>query len=158
MAEQLEIWGVKDPNVSSQLALAMKLDLFKQRAGLDISCKFIESGTTMPKDVLEAEKKPFAFTQTPISAILLHDNGLSTKIVAPLADIAGTQQLINREDSGISAPKDLEEKRVGMAKGAAVYIALVNMAEDCNIDIDKMYFINLLPHDQIAAFEDGATD
>ena len=62
MAEKLEIWGVKDPNISAQLALAMKLDLFKQRAGLDVLCKFAESGTTMPKDVLKAEKKPFAFT------------------------------------------------------------------------------------------------
>jgi ABC-type nitrate/sulfonate/bicarbonate transport system substrate-binding protein/CheY-like chemotaxis protein len=158
MAEKLEIWGVKDPNISAQLALAMKLDMFKEQAGLDVSCKFIESGTTMPKDVLEAEQKPFAFIQTPITAILLHDKGFSTKIVAPLADIAGAQQIIVRETSGIATPKDLEGKRIGMAKGAAVYIAITNMAKDCRVDIDKMYFINLLPHDQLTAFEDGRLD
>lgn len=158
MAEKLEIWGVKDPNISAQLALAMKLDLFKQRAGLDVLCKFAESGTTMPKDVLKAEKKPFAFTQTPITSILLHDKGFSTKILAPLADIAGTQQVVIRESSGITDPKDLEEKRVGMAKGAAVYIAIANMAKDCSIDIDNIYFINLLPHDQLAAFGEGRLD
>ena len=58
MAAKLEIWGVKDPNISAQLALAMKMDLFKREAGLDIACKFIESGTTMPGDILNAEKKP----------------------------------------------------------------------------------------------------
>lgn len=158
MAEKLEIWGVKDPNISAQLALAMKMDLFNQEAGLDIVCKFAESGTTMARDVLGAEKKPFAFTQTPITSILLHDQGFRTKILAPLADIAGTQQVIIREGSGIVAPGDLEEKRIGMAKGAAVFIAIINMAKDCNIDPDKVYFINLLPHDQVAALEDGRLD
>jgi len=158
MPEQLEIWGVKDPNISAQLALAAKLDLFKRVAGLDISCKFMESGTTMPIDVLNAEKKPFAFTQTPITSILLHDKGFSTKLVAPLADIAGTQQVIIHESSGISSPKDLEGKQVGMAQGAAVYIALRNMAKDCNVNLSRVNFENLLPHQQLAAFGDGKLD
>ncbi len=152
MSEKLELWGVSDPNISAQLALADRLNLFEKEAGLDVSCHFIESGTTMPRDVLEAEKKPFAFMQTPITAIILHDKGLSTKIVAPLANIAGTQQVVVHEESEITSPKDLESKRVGMSKGAAVYIALTNMAKDCNIDLDQVYFINLLPSDQLAGF------
>ena len=158
MGEQLEIWGVNDPNISAQLALAVKLDLFKQKEGLNVSCRFIESGTTMPHDVLEAEKKPFAFTQTPISAIHLHEQGLSTKIIAPLADIAGTQQVIIHKDSHIRTPKDLEGKRIGMAKGAAVYIALINMAKDYQLDLEQVYFINLLPSDQIDAFASHRLD
>ncbi|MCP4396286.1 MAG: response regulator [bacterium] len=158
MGEQLEIWGVNDPNISAQLALAVKLDLFKKKGGLNVSCRFIESGTTMPRDVLEAEKKPFAFMQTPISAILLHEQGLSTKVIAPLADIAGTQQLIIHKDSNIRTPKDLEGKRIGMAKGAAVYIALINMAKDYQVDLDKIYFINLLPSDQLDAFHTHRLD
>lgn len=158
MAEKFEIWGVKDPNISAQLALAMKLDLFKREAGLDIACKFIESGTTMPGDILNAEKKPFAFIQTPITAILLHEKGLSVKILAPLADIAGSQQVIVRAASAISAPHDLRGKRLGMAKGAAVYIAIMNMAKDCDVDIEDVYFINLLPQAQLDAFADGKLD
>ena len=57
MPETIELWGVSDPNISAQLALACKLDLFKREAGLDVSCKFIESGTTMADDVFNAEKK-----------------------------------------------------------------------------------------------------
>ena len=158
MPEKLEIWGVNDPNISAQLALATKLDLFKREAGLDVSCKFIESGTTMPIDILKAEKKPFAFTQTPITALLLHDNGFSTKLLAPLADIAGTQQVIVREFSNIAHPKDLEMKRVGMAQGAAVYIAVKNMAHDCDVDLDTVHFVHMLPRDQLAAFEAGDLD
>ena len=158
MSEKLEVWGVNDPNISAQLALAVQLDLFKQVAGLDVSCRFAESGTTMPRDVLEADKKPFAFTQTPITSILLHDQGFSTKILSPLADIAGTQQVIVHQDSNIAAPQDLEGKRVGMAKGAAVYIALINMAKDCHVDLEEVYFINLLPTDQLTAFREHRLD
>lgn len=158
MAEKLEIWGVNDPNVSAQLALASQLDLFKKEAGLDISCRFAESGTTMARDVLEATKKPFAFTQTPITSILLHDQGFSTKILAPLADIAGTQQVVIHKASQITTPKDLEGKRIGMAKGAAVLIAIINMAKDYQIDLDLVYFINLLPSDQLAGFKDHRLD
>ncbi len=46
----------------------------------------------MPDEMLRSSARPFAFTQTPITAIQLHDKGYSTKVVAPLADIAGTQQ------------------------------------------------------------------
>lgn len=158
MAGKIEIWGVKDQNISAQLALAAKLDLFKREAGLDVSCEFLESGTTMPGDILKAEKKPFAFTQTPITSIILHEHGFQTKLVAPLADIAGTQQVVVHESSGITEPKDLEEKRIGMAQGAAIYIALKNMATDCNVDLDKVEFVNLLPHDQLAAFGDEKLD
>ena len=158
MSEKLEIWGVKDPNISAQLALAVQLDLFQREAGLEVACRFAESGTTMARDVLEAEHKPFAFTQTPITAILLHEQGVNTTILAPLADIAGTQQVIIHEASGIVAPTDLEHKMVGMAKGAAVFIAIANMAKDCNVEIDNIYFINLLPHDQLRGFEDERLD
>lgn len=158
MPKQLEIWGTSDPNISAQLALAVRMDLFKQEAGLDVSCKFLESGTTMPNDILKAENKPFAFTQTPITAILLHDKGFSTKVVAPLADIAGTQQVIIHPDSGIVHPKDLETKRVGFAQDAAVYMAVRNMAYDYDIDLSKVEFVDLLPHDQIAAFAEGTLD
>ncbi len=158
MSEHIEIWGVKDQNISAQLALAAQLDLFKRGAGLDVSCKFLESGTTMPGDILNAEKKPFAFTQTPITSIVLHDKGFSTKLLAPLADIAGTQQVVIHEASEITLPKDLEGKKIGMAKGAAVYIALRNMSKDCNVNLDNIEFVNLLPNDQLEAFDERKID
>jgi NitT/TauT family transport system substrate-binding protein len=158
MPEKLEIWGVKDPNISAQLALAAKLDLFKRVAGLEVECKFLESGTTMPQDLLNAPEKPFAFTQTPITNIVLHEKGFHSKLVAPIADIAGTQQIIINQAKGITNPKDLEGKRLGMAQGAAVLIALKNMAKDCNVDLSQVEFVNLLPNDQLAAFGDEKID
>ncbi len=158
MPKQIEIWGTSDPNTSAQLALAVRMDLFKKEAGLDVSCKFIESGTTMPNDILKVEHKPFAFAQTPITALRLHDKGFSTKVVAPLADIAGTQQVIIWPPSGITHPKDLEGKCIGIALDAAIYMALSNMAHDYDIDLEKIEFVALLPHNQLTAFKNGTLD
>ena len=155
MRRQLEIWGTKDPNVSAQLVLAMQRNLFQQEAGLDMSFRYIESGTMMPREILEADQPPFAFIQTPISAILLNDRGFPVKIVAPLADIAGTQQLVIHPNCNILHPKDLEGKRIAIAQDAAVYIAISNMARDIGIDLRKIEFVDLLPNEQMKAFMDG---
>jgi len=158
MLKRLEIWGTKDPNISAQFALAIQMGLFKKEAGLEVSYRLLESGTVMPYEILKAAEKPFAVMQTPITAILLHDMGYSTKIVAPLSDIAGTQQMIIQPDRGITHPKALEGKRVGMAKDAAIYVAVNNMARDYGIDLAKVEFVDLMPHDQITAFEEGLLD
>ena len=154
MPQQLEIWGTRDPNVSAQLALAVRMNLFK-KYGLDVSCRFLESGTTMPHDVLTADKKPFAFAQTPITAILLHDQGFSTKVVAPLSDIAGTQQVIVQQNSTIVLPKDLEGKRIGIARDAALSLAITNMARDYNLDLETIEFVDLLHIDILEEFVVG---
>ncbi len=158
MAEHIEIWGVNDPNISAQLALAHKLDLFKREAGLHVSCKFIELGTRMADDIVTAQETPFAFTQTPITSLLLHEKGLNNKIVAPLADIAGAQQIIIRKSSGISSPKDLMGKQIGVVEGAAVLLALRNMARACHVDLNTIHFVDLLPQEQLEAFKAGKLD
>ncbi len=66
--------------------------------------------------------------------------------------------MVIQRDKGINTPQDLEGKRIGMAKGAAVFIALTNMAKDCHVDLDKIYFINLLPTDQLSAFREKKLD
>ncbi|PIE32749.1 hypothetical protein CSA56_14270 [candidate division KSB3 bacterium] len=158
MLQQLEIWGTNDPNISAQLALAIQMDLFRKDAGFAVSYRLLESGPRMPYEILAASKKPFAVLQTPITSMILNDKGYHTKIVAPLADIAGTQQMIIRPDRGITHPKDLEGKRVGMAKDAAIHVAVRNMARDYGVDLRNVEFVNLMPHEQMIGFEEGTLD
>ncbi len=158
MATSIELWGVNDPNISAQLALAYVLNLFKREAGLDVVCHFIESGTTMADDILTSSHRPFAFTQTPATVLRLHEHGVRAKIVAPLADIAGTQQVIVRKASGIHAPEDLHGKEIGIANGAAMFLAFKNMAKDYNVDLNTVRFVDLLPQDQLDAFQEGKID
>ncbi len=155
--EHIKIWGVKDPNISSQLILAKKLGYFEEE-GLNVTYRLLQSGTMMPREILRAPVKPFAWAQTLMTTLILREQNLDVKIVAPLADISGTQQVIIRAGSGIQKPQDLQGKRVGMAEGAAIYVALQNMANDYGIDLADIEFVNLLPRQQLKAFEKGEID
>ncbi len=157
MLENIKIWGVKDPNISSQLILAKKLGYFKEE-GLNLTYRLLQSGTMMPREILRAPVKPFAWTQTVITTLILHEQNLDAKIITPLADISGTQQIIIREKSGIRSPHDLKGKKVGMAEGAAIYIALQNMARDFGINLSEIEFVNLLPQQQLEAFQRAEID
>jgi ABC-type nitrate/sulfonate/bicarbonate transport system substrate-binding protein/CheY-like chemotaxis protein len=157
MAEAVKLWGVKDPNVSSQLILAEKLDFFKAE-GLQVSSRLLQSGTMIPREILRARIKPLAWTQTVITTLILREQNLDVKIVAPLANISGTQQVIIQKDREIHAPRDLEGKRIGMAEGAAIFVAIRNMANDFGIDLSTVEFVNLLPLQQLEAFKAGELD
>ena len=153
MPENVKLWGVKDPNISSQLVLAKKLDFFKKE-GLNVSYRLLQSGTTMPREILRAPIKPLAWTQTVMTTLILREQQLDVKIIAPLADISSTQQVVIHADSEIESPHDLLGKKVGMSEGAAIYIALQNMAKDYGLDLSKIDFVNLLPKQQLEEFQE----
>ncbi|HWP49395.1 MAG TPA: ABC transporter substrate-binding protein [Candidatus Limnocylindrales bacterium] len=155
--KRIKLYGVKDPNISSQLILAKEKGFFDEE-GLQVEYRLLPSGTIMPDEVIQAKEKPFAFTQTPVTTLILQDRGLDVKIVAPLADISGTQQVVIREDSGIVTPRDLEGKKIGMAQGAAVYIALQSMAREFGVDLTRITFVDLLPAQQLEALQRGEID
>jgi two-component system, chemotaxis family, sensor kinase CheA len=154
---KIELYGVSDPNISGQLILAKEMGFF-QREGLNVSYRLLSSGTMMPEEVKKAKKKPFAFTQTPISTLVLQEQGLDVQVVAPLADISGTQQIVVRKQAQITKPQDLLGKRIGMAKGAAVYIAIQAMAKEFGLDVNAIEFVHLLPDQQLEAMEKGEID
>ena len=157
MLEHVKLWGVKDPNISSQLILAKKMGYF-EKEGLNVSYRLLPSGTIMPREILRAPIKPLAWTQTVITTLILREQKLDVKIIAPLADISSTQQVIIRKNSHISSPNDLLGKKIGMAEGAAIYVALQNMAKDYHIDLAKIEFVNLLPQQQLQAFKQRKID
>jgi ABC-type nitrate/sulfonate/bicarbonate transport system substrate-binding protein len=151
---KIEIYGVNDPNISGQLILAKEMGFFTDE-GLDVSYRLLSSGTIMPEEIMKAKIKPFALTQTPMTTLVLQEKGLDVKIVAPLADISGTQQIVVRTSANIIRPEDLLGKRIGMAKGAAVYIAIQAMAKEFGLDIARFQFVHLMPDQQLAALERG---
>ncbi len=151
---KIELYGVNDPNISGQLILAKEMGFFLDE-GIEVSYRLLSSGTIMPEEVMNAQEKPFAFTQTPITTLVLKEQGVDVKIVAPLADISGTQQIVVRESADIHAPADLLGKRIGMAKGAAVYIAIQSMAKEFGLDLASVEFVHLMPDQQLEAMEAG---
>jgi ABC-type nitrate/sulfonate/bicarbonate transport system substrate-binding protein len=152
---QIEIWAVKDPQEAAQIALADALGYYKDE-GLDVSIKWIVSGTDMPS--LAASGQVNFYGEGNFTNAILRDKGVDMRYVMRTADISGTQGFVLGPNAKVSSPKDLEGKKVGMAAGAGVSVAIANMAKQYNVSYDKIEFVNLQPPDQAPALARGDID
>jgi NitT/TauT family transport system substrate-binding protein len=89
---------------------------------------------------------------------ILRDKGIDMRYVVRTADISGTQSFVLGPNANVSSPKDLEGKKVGMAAGSGVSVAIANMAKQYGIDYSKIQFVNLQPPDQAPALARGDID
>ncbi|EIJ80437.1 nitrate/sulfonate/bicarbonate ABC transporter substrate-binding protein [Bacillus methanolicus PB1] len=153
--KKVTLVGVRDAQISSQQIIAEKLGYFKEE-GLTVTNQLIESGPDIGP-MVAGGSAPISF-QTNFMDIILASSGVKVKIVAPLAQIAGTQAVVAGKDSNINSPKDLEGKTIGIPSGADVMIAIQNMAKYYNVDMKKIKFVNLAPSDALTALEKGDID
>lgn len=157
MSDQLIVWGTKDLNTSAQLVLAKRLGFFKQ-AGLDVQCKLFPSEQRLAEAFRQAGEKPFVWAQTVPEFLRLYASGREVKIIAPLADISASYQVILREDAGIVLPGELEGRKIGIVRGSLIEVAFRNMAKDFGVDFAKIQFIDVSPTKQLELFVDGELD
>jgi ABC-type nitrate/sulfonate/bicarbonate transport system substrate-binding protein len=153
--KSVEIWAVRDPQEAAPIALAKELNYYKDE-GLDATIKWIVSGTDMASLVASGEIN-FAGESVSTAAIL-RDKGIDIRYVMPTANIAGTQCIVVGPDAKLTSPKDLEGKKIGMAAGSGVAIAIRNMAKQYDVDFTKLTFVNLQPPDQAPALARGDID
>jgi NitT/TauT family transport system substrate-binding protein len=153
--KQVEIWAVRDPQEAAAIALAKELGYYND-VGLDATIKWIVSGTDMPSLVASGQIN-FAGESVSTAAIL-RDKGIDVRFVMPTANIAGTQCVVLGPNTKIKSPKDLEGKKIGMAAGSGVAIAIGNMAKQYSVDYTKLIFVNLQPPDQAPALARGDID
>jgi NitT/TauT family transport system substrate-binding protein len=92
------------------------------------------------------------------TAIITKASGTGLQVVAPLAQVAGTQAVVGGKDLKLTSAKDLEGKSIGIPAGAAVMIAIENMGKELGVDVSKIKFVNLAPADAILAMENGDVD
>jgi len=151
----LTIVGVRDAQISSQQILADKLGYFADE-GLDVTNQLIESGPDIAPMVSGGSAD--VSIQTNFMDIILKSNDVPVKIIAPLAQIAGTQAVVGNKDLMLSSAKDLEGKTIGIPSGADVMIAINNMGEELGVDVSKIRFVNLAPSDAVVALERGGID
>lgn len=152
---EIVAYGVIDPQISAQQIIADKKGYFKEE-GLNISNKFIQSGGDM-SSLISGGSAQVSF-ESPYTDIALAANGVGIKIVAPMANIGNTQAVVAGKNANIVSGKDLEGKKVGIPAGAGVMIAIRNMCNELNVDINKIQFVTLSPSDAIAALEKGDID
>jgi ABC-type nitrate/sulfonate/bicarbonate transport system substrate-binding protein len=148
-------WGVIDAQISSQQILAAKKGYFTAN-GLDVKNRLVQSGPDIGP-LISGGSAQVSF-ETTITVIIVNANNVNAVIVTPLANIGGTQAVVARRSLALRSAKDLEGKRIGMAEGAGVFIAIRNMGKAMGVDISKLKFINMLPADQVAALSRGDID
>ena len=156
-AKGMEIvaYGVIDPQISAQQIIADKKGFFREE-GLTVTNKFVQSGGDI-SPLISGGTAQVSF-ESPYTDIAIAANNVGVKIVAPMADIGNTQCVVAGKNANIVNAKDLEGKKVGIAAGAGVLIAIRNMCKDLGVDINKIEFVTLSPSDQIAALEHGDID
>ncbi|CCQ97045.1 Nitrate/sulfonate/bicarbonate ABC transporter substrate-binding protein [[Clostridium] ultunense Esp] len=147
--------GVRDAQISSQQIIADKLGYFKEE-GLDVTNQLIESGPDIGP-MIAGGSAPISI-QTNFMDIILTSNNVGVKIVAPLAQIAGTQAVVGGKNLNLKSAKDLEGKTIGVPSGADVVIAINNMGKELGVDVSKIKYVNLSPSDAVTALEKGDID
>lgn len=152
---KLTLVGVRDAQISSQQIIADKLGYFKDE-GLDVTSQLIESGPDIGP-MISGGSAPISL-QTNFMDIILKSNGIGVKIVAPLAQIAGTQAVVGAKDLVLNSAKDLEGKTIGIPSGADVKIAIDNMSKELGVDASKIKYVNLAPSDAVVALQKGDID
>ncbi|WP_407946434.1 ABC transporter substrate-binding protein [Paenibacillus alkaliterrae] len=151
----LTLVGVRDAQISSQQIIADKLGYF-QEEGLNVTSQLIESGPDIGP-MVAGGSAPVSI-QTNFMDIILKSTDIPVKIIAPLAQIAGTQAVVGSSKLELTSAKDLEGKTIGIPSGADVMIAINNMAAELGVDAGKIKYVNLAPSDAVVALEKGDID
>lgn len=152
---EITAYGVIDPQISAQQIIAEKKGFFEEQ-GLKVTNKLIQSGGEM-SPLIAGNTAQVSFEST-YTNIALAANGVKVKMLAPMADIGGTQCVVARKGLVIKSAKDLEGKKIGMASGSGVLVAIRKMCTELGIDINQLTFVTLSPSEQIAALEKGDID
>jgi ABC-type nitrate/sulfonate/bicarbonate transport system substrate-binding protein len=152
---EVDAWLVRDPQMSSQFAVADQLGYFKDE-GVKVNIRWYISGTDLPS--MWGAGNIHLGTATATMVVPIAASGQSIYNIAPQSDIAGAQQFVLGPRAKLGSPKDLEQLKIGMAKGASITMAIEAMAMATGVDFDKLQFINLAPPDQVTALAKGDID
>src|SRR5947207_16015189 len=154
---EVDAWLVRDPQMSSQFAVADQMGYFKAE-GLKINPRWYIAGTDLPS--MWGAGNIHLGTATATMVVPIGASGQAIYNIAPQSDIAGAQQIIlgKRGQEIVRSPNDLEQIKLGVPKGASVTMPLQAMAKDTGVDFSKLQFVNLAPPDCVTALAKGDID
>lgn len=151
----ITVYGVIDPQISAQQIIADKMGYYKE-FGLNVKNEFLSQGGDMASYIANGTAQvsfETSYTTTPLKA-----SNVGVKMLATVNNIGATQAVVAAKDSGISSPKDMEGKKIGMGAGSGVVIAIQKCCEEYGVDFSKLEFVTIGPSDQLAAMENGSID
>src|SRR3989442_907980 len=154
---EIDVWLVRDAQMSSQFAVADQLGYFKAE-GIKVNPRWYIAGTDLPS--MWGAGNIHLGTATATMVVPIAAAGQTIYNIAPQSDIAGTQQIVlgKKGQEIVRSPKDFEKVKIGMPKGASVTMAIQAMARDSGVDFNKLQFVNLAPPDAVTALAKGDID
>src|SRR5262245_26048886 len=154
---EVDAWLVRDPQMSTQFAVADQLGYFKAE-GIKVNPRWYIAGTDLPS--MWGAGNIHLGTATATMVVPIAASGQAIYNIAPQSDVAGTQQIVlgKKGQELVRSPKDFEKLKVGMPKGASVTMAIQAMARDNGVDFGKIQFVNLSPPDAVTALAKGDID
>ena len=154
---EVDAWLVRDPQMSTQFAVADQLGYFKAE-GIKVNPRWYIAGTDLPS--MWGAGNIHLGTATATMVVPIAASGQAIYNIAPQSDVAGTQQIVlgKKGQELVRSPKDFEKLKIGMPKGASVTMAIQAMARDNGVDFTKIQFVNLSPPDAVTALAKGDID
>ncbi|MBI2205416.1 MAG: ABC transporter substrate-binding protein [Candidatus Rokubacteria bacterium] len=154
---EVDAWLVRDPQMSSQFAVADHFGYFKEQ-GIKVNPRWYIAGTDLPS--MWGAGNIHLGTATATMVVPIAASGQGIYNIAPQSDIAGTQQIVigKKAQATLKSPKEFEKLKIGMPKGASVTMAIQAMARETGVDFTKIQFVNLAPPDTVTALAKGDVD
>lgn len=150
----VQIIGVRDPQLGMQLAVADYLSLFKQE-GLNVSIAWQQSSGDLLN--IMGGGSPIG-TGNPLTQIILAARGIPARMLCAFADIAGGQGVVLAPGVHLNSPKEMEGKKCAFTEGANNPLILSGLAKRYGFDVSKIHMINMEPSEGVVAASRGDVD
>lgn len=141
--------------LSAPVYVAQEMGFFKEE-GLDVTLQPYVSGKDCLASVLSGTAEIGTVAETPIMLAAL--NGEKFSIIATISDSNQYQKIVARKDRGITAPKDLIGKRIGMNAGTTTEYFLDALLTYYGIPMERTRKITAGPEGILAALAKGDID
>jgi len=148
-------YGVKDPQISLMQILADKLGYFEEE-GLRLQNIYLPTVQDLAPLMVNGQAEIACATN--YSAAVWSMNGADIKIVAPTANIGGTQCILINSDIELTKPKDLEGLRIGLLSGSTQQLVFMRMCKELQLDKDSFSIVPLQFAEQLTAISEGQVD
>ena len=144
----IEMAAVRDTQLGAQVAVADALGLFKPQ-GLDVTVHWTQSGA----DIITfmAGGAQYLCAGGTFSEIVLASQNMPVRIIAALADMAGTQGLALAPGVKLASPADLVGKKLAYTQGTPNTLILAKLAQSYGFDASKVSLISMEPTEGVTA-------
>ncbi len=145
---RIELAAVRDTQLGAQVAVADALGLFGPQ-GLEVTVHWTQSGA----DIITfmAGGAQYLCAGGTFSAIVLASQALPVRIIAALADMAGTQGLALAPGVTLASPADLMGKRLAYTQGTPNTLILAKLAQTYGFDAARVSLISMEPTEGVTA-------